>query len=112
MSTPLHEQKCAPCEGGVPPLGRDEAQKLIAETPGWTLSEDAKSVSREYSFNDFGEALAFINIVGDLAEREGHHPDIHCRWNTVKLDLSTHAIGGLSANDFILAAKINRLLQG
>lgn len=100
MSTPLHEQKH---------LGRDEALRRLSETPGWTLAEDAASVSREFAFNDFGEALAFINAVGDLAERENHHPDIHCRWNTVRLDLSTHAVGGLSADDFILAAKINRL---
>ncbi|MBP9869014.1 4a-hydroxytetrahydrobiopterin dehydratase [Patescibacteria group bacterium] len=109
MDKPLHEQKCVPCEGGVPSLQRDEALKLAAEVNGWNLATDAKSISHEYTFKDFNEALGFINAVGALAESEGHHPDIHCAWNKVKLELSTHAIGGLSNNDFILASKINRL---
>lgn len=109
MDKPLHEQKCVPCEGGVPSLQRDEALKLAAEVNGWNLASDAKSISHEYTFKDFNEALGFINAVGALAESEGHHPDIHCAWNKVRLELSTHAIGGLSNNDFILASKINRL---
>ena len=107
MPTPLTEQHCVPCEGGVPSLQRPEALKLAAEVNGWTLAADAKSISREFTFKDFMPALAFVNKVGALAESEGHHPDIHWWWNKVKLELSTHAIGGLSNNDFILAAKIN-----
>jgi 4a-hydroxytetrahydrobiopterin dehydratase len=107
---PLTSQHCVPCEGGVLPLARDEALKLAAEANHWTLSEDNTSISREVTFKDFNEALAFINKVGELAESEGHHPDIHCWWNKVKLELSTHAIGGLSNNDFILAAKVNQLV--
>jgi 4a-hydroxytetrahydrobiopterin dehydratase len=109
MSAPLHEQHCVPCEGGVLALRREEAFTLAAEASGWDLAEDAKSISRQFVFKDFKEALAFINRVGELAESENHHPDIHCWWNKVKLELSTHAIGGLSNNDFILASKINRL---
>ncbi len=109
MTTPLYEQKCVPCEGGVPPMMRDDAMKLAAEVNGWTLSGDAKSISREFTFKDFTEALAWMNRVGVLAESEGHHPDIHWWWNKIKLELSTHAVNGLSNNDFILAAKINRL---
>lgn len=89
---------------------RDDALKLAAEVNHWTLADDAKSISREFLFKDFKEAMAFINTVADLAESEGHHPDIHCWWNKVKLELSTHAIKGLSNNDFILASKINKLL--
>ncbi len=106
----LLEQHCVPCEGGIPPMMRDEALKLAAEVNHWILAEDAKSISREFLFKDFKEAMAFLNRVADLAESEGHHPDIHCWWNKVKLELSTHAVGGLSNNDFILAAKINKLL--
>ncbi|MDO8618221.1 MAG: 4a-hydroxytetrahydrobiopterin dehydratase [Candidatus Uhrbacteria bacterium] len=109
MSTALHEQKCVPCEGGVPSLNNDEALKLAAQINGWILAPDTKSISREFLFKNFREALAFINKVGEIAENENHHPDIHCWWNKVKLELSTHAIGGLSNNDFILAAKINRV---
>ena len=106
---PLHDQHCIPCEGGVPALQKPEALKLAADVNGWNLADDTKSIWREFQFDDFKEALAFINKVGALAEAEGHHPDIHCWWNKVKLELTTHAIGGLSNNDFILASKINRV---
>lgn len=106
----LDEQHCVPCEGGASALPREEALKLAAEVNHWILAEDAKSISREVSFKDFKGSLAFINQVGELAESEGHHPDIHCWWNKVKLELTTHSVGGLSNNDFILASKINRLI--
>ena len=109
MTTPLTQQHCVPCEGGTLPLPREEAFRLAAEANHWTLADDATSISREFTFKDFVEALAWINKVGALAESEGHHPDIHWWWNKIKLELSTHAIGGLSNNDFILAAKINQL---
>lgn len=109
MTTPLHEQHCVPCEGGIPALQKPEALKLAAEANGWELAPDTKSISKEFSFIDFKRALLFVNEIGALAEQEGHHPDIHWWWNKVKLELSTHAIGGLSNNDFILASKINRL---
>lgn len=105
----LLSKKCVPCEGGTLPLTREEAQKYLAEVPGWQLSDDAKVISKEFKWRDFKEAMAFVNKVAKLAESEGHHPDVHISWNKVKLGLTTHAIKGLSENDFILAAKINGL---
>jgi 4a-hydroxytetrahydrobiopterin dehydratase len=102
------ERKCVPCEGGTPPLTAEEITNYKSQIPNWQISKDQKSISREFRFKDFKEAMSFINKVAELAEREGHHPDIHVSWNRVRLELSTHAIGGLSENDFILAAKINR----
>ena len=104
----LIEQKCVACEGGVIPLNHTEASILAKQIPGWLVADDAKKISRKYTFTDFKEALTFINRVGALSESEGHHPDIHLTgFNNVTIELSTHAIGGLSNNDFILAAKID-----
>ena len=104
----LADKKCVPCEGGTPPIGEAEAQKLIAEAPGWVLKEG--HVWREFKFRNFRDAMAFVNKVAGVAEEEGHHPDMQIRYNRVSLELWTHAINGLSENDFILAAKINKLL--
>ena len=104
----LTEQKCMACEGGVIPFSKFETDILRKQIPGWDISLDAKSISRRYSFNNFKEALVFVNKVGALAGSEGHHPDIYLKdYKFVDLTLSTHAIGGLSQNDFILAAKID-----
>jgi len=105
----LTEKKCKPCEVGGPSLEADVAKKMMKEIAGWNLATDSKQISREFVFKDFKEALAFINRVADVAESENHHPDIHNFWNKVRLDLSTHAVKGLSENDFILAAKVNAL---
>ena len=106
---PLTDQACVPCEGGVAPLTRTEAQKLLSKAPEWILSDDGTSISREFTFKDFLAAMQFVGYVADLAEFEGHHPDIHISYNKVRLELTTHAIKGLSKNDFILATKINTL---
>jgi 4a-hydroxytetrahydrobiopterin dehydratase len=103
----LTAQKCKPCEKGTPPLSAEQAAELANGVPGWTLHE--KSIDREFRFSGFREAIAFVNRVADLAEEEGHHPDIHIYYSRVRLELSTHKIGGLSQNDFILAAKIDEL---
>ena len=105
----LVSKKCVPCEGGVAPMGKDQAHDYMAEVLGWTLSGDTKSIAKHFVFKDFKEAMVFVNRVADIAESEGHHPDIAISYNKVGLTLSTHAIGGLSENDFILAAKINQL---
>lgn len=105
----LLNKKCVPCEGGVPPLTREESEKFLIETPGWEIVENGKKIKREFKFKDFKEAIAFVNKVAQLAEDEGHHPDSHIYYSRVILELWTHAIGGLSENDFILAAKINEL---
>lgn len=104
----LTAKKCVPCEGGVPPLSAEQARGLLSHVSGWQLS-DGKMISREFKFKDFKGAMWFVNRVAEVAESEGHHPDIFISYNQVRLTLSTHAIGGLSENDFILAAKIDRL---
>jgi 4a-hydroxytetrahydrobiopterin dehydratase len=103
----LLKKKCVPCEGGALPLDRAAAEKYMDMVPGWELSEDGKNITKTYKFKDFIGAVNFVNKISEIAEGEGHHPDINIRYNKVKLILSTHAIGGLSENDFILAAKID-----
>jgi len=103
----LTRKKCVPCEGGAPPMSDTQACSLIPQVPGWELRGVA--LERRFKFKDFRESMAFVNKVADLAEAEGHHPDIRISWNRVTLTLSTHAVKGLSENDFILAAKINAL---
>src|SRR3989344_8291861 len=105
----LSQKHCVPCEGGVMPLFRTKAEEYLKDTPDWSLSEDAKKISKTFTFKNFKEALAFANKVGDIAEAEGHHPDMLVAWGRVGIELTTHAIGGLSENDFVLAAKIDAL---
>jgi 4a-hydroxytetrahydrobiopterin dehydratase len=104
----LKSKKCVPCEGGVKPLTPDEyGAYLRSELKGWG-DVGQKKIEKDYKFKNFKEALGFVDKVGALAESEGHHPDIFLHgWNKVKITLSTHAIGGLSENDFILASKID-----
>jgi 4a-hydroxytetrahydrobiopterin dehydratase len=103
----LARRRCVPCEGGTPPLAEDEARRLLAALPGWSL--EGGHLVRSYRFKDFKAALAFANRVGAIAEEEGHHPDLLVAWGKVRIELWTHDIGGLSENDFILAAKIDAL---
>jgi len=106
----LIRQHCKPCEGGVPPLGRPEVQERLPAVPQWRLSDDGKRLRREWRVKDFATALDFFRRVGQLAEAEDHHPDLHLTgYRNVALELSTHAVGGLTENDFILAAKIDQL---
>ncbi|MBI2098702.1 MAG: 4a-hydroxytetrahydrobiopterin dehydratase [Candidatus Wildermuthbacteria bacterium] len=102
----LVSKKCVPCEGGTPPLEAEKIQEYLKEVEGWEARE-GKMITRRFTFKSFREAIDFVNRVAGLAEREGHHPDIIIRYNKVTLELSTHAIGGLSENDFILASKID-----
>lgn len=92
-------------------MAEPEARRLLGETPEWSLDEGATRLVRRFEFVDFGKAMEFVNRVADIAEEEGHHPDIAIHWNRVDLVLWTHKIGGLHENDFILAAKINRVLE-
>ena len=108
----LQNQHCVPCEGGVAPLTKKDAEETMKHVPGWVLREDGKQISRNFMFKDFKTAMVFVNKIADIAEAEGHHPDISISWNKVRLELSTHAIGGLSTNDFILAHKISEITQG
>ncbi|HWZ84759.1 MAG TPA: 4a-hydroxytetrahydrobiopterin dehydratase [Thermoanaerobaculia bacterium] len=106
----LAAKSCVPCRGGVPPLAPEAARERLGAVPGWRLEENATRLARGFEFRDFVEAMKFVNRVADVAEQEAHHPDIAVHWNKVDLTVWTHKIGGLHENDFILAAKVNRLL--
>jgi 4a-hydroxytetrahydrobiopterin dehydratase len=104
----LAAKKCEPCDKDTAPLGDADVQRLLGQLDGWSVTPGAQigpQIEKEYRFPDFKEALAFVNRVGEVAEQEGHHPDISFTWGKVRLAFSTHSIGGLSENDFILAAK-------
>jgi 4a-hydroxytetrahydrobiopterin dehydratase len=106
----LSKKRCVPCEGGVKPYTPEEAQKMMGElSKGWMLIDDAHLLVREFRFKDFAQAIAFANKVGEIAEQEQHHPELLVGWGRVSVELTTHAIEGLSENDFILAAKIDML---
>ena len=105
----LSEKTCIPCRGGIPPLALDEAETLLEQAPGWRLLENGTRLERQFRFKDFAAALAFVNRVGELAEREGHHPDIAFGWGSATVLFYTHKINGLHENDFIMAAKVNEL---
>ena len=105
----LADEKCIPCRVGGKPLPAEEARELARWVPDWKLTE--KQIERELKFKDFREAMAFVNKVADVAEEQGHHPDILISYNRVRITLWTHKVGGLSRADFVLGAKIDRLLS-
>ena len=106
----LRAKKCQPCEGGVPTLSSAEVQQLLGNLPGWKLTADGQRIRREWVAKHFLAALEFFQRVGELAEQEGHHPDLHLvGYRHAAIEIWTHAIGGLSENDFILAAKIDQV---
>jgi 4a-hydroxytetrahydrobiopterin dehydratase len=110
QTTELQRKHCVPCEGGVPALDKTEIQKLLHSLPDWKLSSDGKWIRREWCVKDFASGLEFFQKVGAIAEAEGHHPDLHLSgYRNLAIELSTHAVGGLTENDFILAAKIDEL---
>jgi 4a-hydroxytetrahydrobiopterin dehydratase len=114
MSQPTAEEltrkKCVPCEGGVPRLTEDEVDALLENLPGWTRSEAGQRIRREWTVKNFLAGMDFFEKIAALAEEEGHHPDLHLvGYRNVAIELWTHAIGGLSENDFILAAKIDAI---
>jgi 4a-hydroxytetrahydrobiopterin dehydratase len=104
----LKDRKCIPCEDkNIKPMKPSEAKMMLREIPGWVLEKGSKKISRTYLLKDFKAAMKLVNAVAKIAEKDAHHPDIFIWYNKVRLDLWTHAIGGLSENDFIVAAKIN-----
>jgi 4a-hydroxytetrahydrobiopterin dehydratase len=111
MTETLDAKTCTPCRGGIPPLSRDEAAHFQAHTPNWELRDAAKRIERTFRFSNFREALAFVGKVGELAEREGHHPDVSFGWGYATVSLQTKKIKGLHENDFILASKIDRMFD-
>ncbi len=103
----LARKRCVPCEAGVPRVEGAALQALLASVPDWRLSGDR--IARHLRFADFRGAMAFVNAMAEVAEAEGHHPDFSVHYSTVDVEIWTHAVGGLTENDFILAAKIDRL---
>jgi len=113
MASALAEKTCTPCRGGIPPLTGDEAERYRAqEAPGWTLVEDATRIERTYRFKGFREAFAFVARAAELAEAQGHHPDIGFGWGYATVSLRTKKIKGLHENDFIMTAKLDRIASG
>ena len=107
--TELADKTCVPCRGDVPPLQGAKLEELSRQVPGWEVV-DEHHLSREFRFKNFREALEFVNRVGELAEEQAHHPDIDFGWGRARVTIFTHKIDGLSESDFILAAKVDRLI--
>ena len=110
--TDLTTRKCKPCEGGTEPLSVDQARALLKQVKGWSLSDDGKQIHLTFEFDDYFKTMAFVNGVAWIAHREDHHPDMEVGYNRCTVRYSTHAVGGLSENDFICAAKVDLLLKG
>lgn len=109
MPTRLAEKECVPCRGGVPPVQGEELERLLGELdPGWRVV-DGHHLEKTFEFEDWGSAQEFMNRVGQLAEEQGHHPDLHLSWGRVGVELWTHKIDGLTESDFVMAAKIEEL---
>lgn len=111
MSNELSTRSCTPCQGGIPPLEPTHAQELLASIPGWKLLDEARRLEKRYTFNNFSEALDFVARVGELSEQQGHHPDISFGWGWATVSWQTKKIKGLHDNDFIMAAKTDRLYR-
>jgi len=109
MPATLAEKTCTPCRGGVPPLTGDEAAEYRVQAPDWELHDQARRVERTFRFKNFREAFGFVESAAALAEAEGHHPDISFGWGYVTVSLQTKKIKGLHENDFIMAAKLDRI---
>jgi len=111
MPENLAEQHCKPCEGGVQPLQPEQGRQLLEALHGdWSMSEDGREITRTFEFPAYGRTIGFANAVAWIAISEGHHPDMTVAYGSCRVSFTTHAIGGLSANDFICAAKVDRLL--
>jgi 4a-hydroxytetrahydrobiopterin dehydratase len=109
--TALAEKTCVPCRGGIPPLTREEAEAFRAESKEWQLLDDAHRIERSFRFANFREPMEFVRAVGELAETEGHHPDVCFGWGYARISLQTKKIKGLHENDFIMATKIDQLFE-
>jgi len=106
----LTEKRCKPCEGGVPPLNEAEARQLLGKlSPGWIVSREAPVIRREFKFKDFYRTMSFVNALAHVANIEDHHPDLEVGYGYCRVQFTTHAVKGLSENDFICAAKIDQI---
>ncbi len=108
MPNELTKRSCIPCRGGVPPLEGEKLHELSEQLPSWKVV-DERRIAKTFTFPDFAAGLAFVNQVGELAEAEGHHPDLCLAWGRVDITIYTHTIGGLTESDFILGAKIDEI---
>jgi 4a-hydroxytetrahydrobiopterin dehydratase len=107
----LTEKHCVPCEGGVEAIDRNTAENMLADLPGWELSDDGKMISRRFEFPGFFRTVAFINAMAWVVNNENHHPDFSAGYNYCQMGFTTHAIDGLSENDFICAARVSALVE-
>tara|TARA_B100000029_G_C17386913_1_gene891923 strand:- start:550 stop:912 length:363 start_codon:yes stop_codon:yes gene_type:complete len=107
----LTQKTCVPCRGGIEPLNEIQARELLSNTPDWRLLDGATKIGREFKLADFAATLDLVNKIGELAELEGHHPDINFGWGYCNVIFYTHKIKGLHQNDFIMAAKVNELMN-
>jgi 4a-hydroxytetrahydrobiopterin dehydratase len=107
--TELTQIRCVGCEGGIPALTPDEIKQLLPQIPHWIVSPDNKSVHREFKFKGFYKTMAFVNAVAFIANQENHHPDLEVGYDYCRIKYTTHAVNGLTQNDFICAAKVNAL---
>ena len=105
----LAKKKCIPCEAGTPPLNKEKVDELLKEIPTWELKDG--HLYKKFKFRNFVEAIKFVNSVAEIAEQEQHHPDFCVHYNKVEIEIWTHAINGLSENDFIVAAKIDKVVS-
>ena len=110
--TDLSDKKCVPCEGGIPAFDMNEIQKYLKKVDGWNVLKDKENnyfIEKEFKFKNYAESEKFVIKTGEIAESEGHHPDILFGWGYAKIKISTHTIKGLAESDFVLAAKIDKL---
>ena len=105
----LHHIRCVACEGGIPPLTTEEVKKLLKEIPGWEINENGKAIRRHFHFKNFYQTMAFVNAIAWMAHQENHHPDLEVAYDYCLIKYTTHAVDGLTQNDFICAAKVNDL---
>lgn len=110
-SCDLTNKHCKPCEGGVPKLTEQEVREFLKKCPEWQVNADYAEITREFSFKNYYHTMAFVNAIAFMAHQENHHPDLEVGYNRLVVRYSTHAIGGLSENDFICAARVDALLQ-
>jgi len=112
MSDDLSTKVCVPCRGGIPPLTQEESAKLLRQTPDWTILDEGRRLERSFAFRNFREALDFVTRVGELAEEQAHHPDISFSWGRATVSWYTKKIKRLHENEFIMAARTDRLYGG
>ena len=111
MTDDMFNKRCKPCEAGIPPLSKERIQTLLSELPEWEVNDDHTVITRKFSFKNFLRTMAFVNAVAYVANQEGHHPDMHVGYNYCTIDFTTHAIDGLSDNDFICAHRVDELVK-